>query len=52
MDAYNTDVRGRLADLREDRGLPRDPIAAFKASGYLDRVIAERVGGQQASWGA
>jgi L-rhamnose isomerase / sugar isomerase len=52
MDAFNTDVRGLLADLREERGLPRDPIAAFKASGYLDRIAAERVGGQQAGWGA
>jgi L-rhamnose isomerase/sugar isomerase len=52
MDAYNTDVRGALAERRERSGLPADPIAAFKASGYLERVSAERVGGRQASWGA
>ncbi|TNM63139.1 L-rhamnose isomerase [Streptomyces sp. NP160] len=52
MDAYNTDVRDLLADLRESRGLPRDPYAAFAATGYLDRVAAERIGGSQASWGA
>ncbi len=52
MDAYNTDVRGMLADLREEQGLARDPIAAFKASGYLDRIVGERVGGHQAGWGA
>jgi L-rhamnose isomerase/sugar isomerase len=52
MDAYSTDVRGLLADLREERGLQRDPIAAFKASGYSDEVAAERVGGHQAGWGA
>jgi L-rhamnose isomerase / sugar isomerase len=52
MDAYNTDVRGLLADLRESRGLPRDPYAAFAASGYAERVAAERIGGAQASWGA
>nr|WP_246061440.1 L-rhamnose isomerase [Lapillicoccus jejuensis] len=52
MDAYRTDVRERLADRREARGLPRDPVAAFTASGYLERVSAERVGGTQASWGA
>ncbi len=52
MDAYGTDVRGHLADLREERGLPRDPIAAFKASGYSEQIAAERVGGQQAGWGA
>jgi L-rhamnose isomerase/sugar isomerase len=52
MDAFETDVRGVLADRREARGLPRDPVAAFKASGYAERVSAERAGGTQASWGA
>jgi L-rhamnose isomerase / sugar isomerase len=52
MDAYQTDVRSVLADRREARGLPRDPLAAFKQSGYIERVVAERVGGAQASWGA
>ncbi|GAA1606890.1 L-rhamnose isomerase [Actinoplanes couchii] len=52
MDAYETDVRAALADRREARGLPRDPVKAFKASGYAATVTAERVGGTQASWGA
>jgi L-rhamnose isomerase/sugar isomerase len=52
MDAYETDVRGALADRREARGLPRDPVKAFQASGYARTVAAERVGGTQASWGA
>ncbi|HET7476706.1 MAG TPA: L-rhamnose isomerase [Dermatophilaceae bacterium] len=52
MDAYETDVRGPLADRREERGLPRDPVAAFNASGYAARVADERVGGTQAGWGA
>ncbi|MGN6751943.1 MAG: L-rhamnose isomerase [Intrasporangium sp.] len=52
MDAYRTDVRGALADRREQRGLPRDPVAAYRDSGYFERVSAERVGGTQASWGA
>ena len=52
MDAFETDVRGLLADRREARGLPRDPMAAFAASGYLPRIAAERVGGTQAGWGA
>ena len=52
MDGYETDVRGMLADRRESLGLPRDPLAAFKASGYAAKVAAERVGGTQASWGA
>jgi L-rhamnose isomerase / sugar isomerase len=52
MDAYNTDVRPLLRDLREEMGLDPDPVAAYKRSGYLERVRAERVGGQQAGWGA
>jgi L-rhamnose isomerase/sugar isomerase len=52
MDAYDTDVRGALADRREARGLPRDPMAAYAASGYQQRIEAERVGGTQASWGS
>ena len=52
MDAYNTDVRPLLATVREHLGVEADPIAAFKASGYAEKVAAERVGGQQAGWGA
>ena len=52
MDAFYTDVRPGLADWRESRGLPRDPFAAYLASGYQKQIAAERVGGQQASWGA
>jgi L-rhamnose isomerase/sugar isomerase len=52
MDAYETDVRGVLADRREARGLPRDPMAAYAASGYQQRIAEERVGGTQASWGS
>jgi L-rhamnose isomerase/sugar isomerase len=52
MDAHERDVRGVLADRRVARGLPREPLGAFKESGYAERVAAERVGGTQASWGA
>jgi L-rhamnose isomerase/sugar isomerase len=52
MDAYNTDVRPLLRDLRSDAGLDPDPIAAYKRSGYFEKVCAERVGGTQAGWGA
>lgn len=52
MDAYNTDVRPLLAELRTAKGLDSDPIAAFKASGYQAKIEAERVGGAQAGWGA
>jgi L-rhamnose isomerase len=52
MDAYNTDVRPLLAELREDQGLDPDPVAAYHRSGYAEKIVAERVGGEQAGWGA
>ncbi|MFJ4280261.1 L-rhamnose isomerase [Streptomyces massasporeus] len=52
MDAYNTDVRPLLAEVRGEMGLDADPIAAYKASGWAEKIVAERVGGQQAGWGA
>jgi L-rhamnose isomerase/sugar isomerase len=52
MDAYNTDVRPLLAELREDSGLDPDPIAAYHRSGYQEKIVAERAGGAQAGWGA
>ncbi|MDP4508140.1 MULTISPECIES: L-rhamnose isomerase [unclassified Nonomuraea] len=52
MDAYNTDVRPLLAELREEMGLAPDPMAAYAKSGYFEKIAAERVGGQQAGWGA
>jgi L-rhamnose isomerase/sugar isomerase len=50
MDAYNTDVRPLLAQVREDMGLDPDPYRAYLASGYQERIVAERVGGTPASW--
>lgn len=52
MDAYNTDVRAALAAWRESRGLPGEPFHAFRASGHLEKISADRVGGQQMGWGA
>ncbi len=52
MDAYNTDVRPLLAELREGQGLDRDPMRAYARSGYAQRIVTERIGGQQAGWGA
>jgi L-rhamnose isomerase/sugar isomerase len=52
MDAYDTDVRPLLRDVRVEMGLDPNPMAAFARSGYAERVAAERVGGQQAGWGA
>jgi L-rhamnose isomerase/sugar isomerase len=52
MDAYNTDVRALLVELRESRGLHGDPYAAYARSGHQERIGRERIGGQQAGWGA
>ena len=52
MDAYNTDVRPLLAELRTEAGLDPDPIAAYHRSGYQEKIVAERAGGTQAGWGA
>ncbi|MEU6853082.1 L-rhamnose isomerase [Actinacidiphila alni] len=52
MDAYNTDVRPLLAEVRTELGIDPDPMAAYRASGWASRIVAERVGGEQAGWGA
>lgn len=52
MDAYNTDVRPLLGELRNELGLDADPMKAYLASGYGAKIAAERVGGAQAGWGA
>jgi L-rhamnose isomerase/sugar isomerase len=52
MDAYNTDVRPLLADLRAGMGLDPDPLSAYHRSGYAEKIAAERIGGTQAGWGS
>lgn len=52
MDAYNTDVRPLLREWREENGIDPDPMKAYAASGYSAKIAAERIGGQQAGWGA
>ncbi len=52
QEAFSQDVRPLLAELREDMGLDPDPIAAYKRSGYQQRIEEERVGGTAAGWGA
>jgi L-rhamnose isomerase / sugar isomerase len=51
LGAYSTDVRPLCAKVREDLGGSVDPVAAFRASGYLERVAEERKEGAQAGWG-
>ncbi|MDT0433705.1 MULTISPECIES: L-rhamnose isomerase [Streptomyces] len=52
MDAYNTDVRPLLAEVREELGLDPDPMGAYRRSGWQEHIVATRVGGTQAGWGA
>jgi len=52
MDAFNTDVRPLLAEVRADMGLDPDPLAAYARSGWGEKIVAERTGGQQSGWGA
>ncbi|MFF9765782.1 L-rhamnose isomerase [Streptomyces sp. NPDC014636] len=52
MDAYSTDVRPLLREVRHEMGVDPDPLAAYRRSGWADRIVAERVGGRQAGWGA
>jgi L-rhamnose isomerase / sugar isomerase len=41
--AYETDVRPLLTEVRVRQGLDPDPIAAFRSSGYAERVARERI---------
>ncbi len=41
-DAFSTDVRPAIREWAMSKGLPADPLAAFRESGYLERVEAER----------
>ncbi len=52
MDAFATDVRPLLGELRAEAGLDPEPVAAYHRSGYFETVCAERTGGAAAGWGA
>jgi L-rhamnose isomerase / sugar isomerase len=43
-DAFSTDVRPAIAEWRGAKRVPVDPLDAFRQSGYLERVSAERGG--------
>ena len=42
QDAFKIDVRPAIAEWRSRRGLPVDPLDAFRQSGYLERITRER----------
>ena len=50
--AFATDVRPALAQWRASRGLPADPLAAHRASGYGARAAAARLPRKKASGGS
>jgi L-rhamnose isomerase / sugar isomerase len=42
QDAFATDVRPAIQDWKLSKGLPKDPLEAFRQSGYLERITKER----------
>jgi L-rhamnose isomerase / sugar isomerase len=42
QDAFAIDVRPLIREWRNARGLPSDPMEAFRQSGYLERITDER----------
>ncbi len=53
LDAYRTDVRPLCARVRAAAGASEDPVAAHRASGYAERIAAERgaTAGVAGGWG-
>jgi L-rhamnose isomerase/sugar isomerase len=51
--AWDTDVRPLLARVRTDMGAEADPLAAYRASGYAERIAAARQSDLEGagSWG-
>ena len=41
-EAFKTDVRPLLAQVREEMGIPEDPIEAYRNSGYEEKIREER----------
>ncbi|GIQ61935.1 hypothetical protein PACILC2_05030 [Paenibacillus cisolokensis] len=46
--AFEIDVTPLLVSIREELGLPADPMKAYRESGYAERIASRGVGG--ASW--
>ncbi len=51
VDAFSSDVRPLLAELRQEMGLDPDPLAAYARSGHAERARRERAAGGGTSWG-
>jgi len=50
VDAFEIDIRPLLARVREQMGAAADPLQAYAASGYQEKIERERVGGTAMSW--
>jgi L-rhamnose isomerase/sugar isomerase len=51
-DAFATDVRPLLAEVRADMGIDPDPLGAYRRSGHFERIRDARKDGAAAGWGA
>jgi L-rhamnose isomerase/sugar isomerase len=45
QDAFATDVRPMLGEWRQSKGIPPNPMEAFRQSGYLERITKQRASG-------
>jgi L-rhamnose isomerase/sugar isomerase len=52
QDAFATDVRPAVREWRASKGLPENPLDAFRQSGYLERISLERAARNLASAGS
>ncbi len=51
-DAFATDVRPLLAEVREELGIDPDPMGAYRRSGHFEEIRDARKDGAAAGWGA
>jgi L-rhamnose isomerase / sugar isomerase len=52
QDAFSTDVRPVIREWRTSKGLPENPLEAFRQSGYLERISLERAARNLSSAGS
>ena len=52
MDAFATDVRPLLAEMRGEQGLEPDPLQAYLKSGYYESIVDQRGTGGLSGWGS
>jgi len=50
VEAFQTDVRPLLRQVRIEMGLNPDPLLAYEESGYAEKIAATRVAGSRSGW--